>query len=145
MTTRKIFYILFVLIFMFCTTSFAQTKLAELIDIAKSNNPEIMAAKNAWEAEKVRTIKYYFLEDPKIGLDYEKIPPGTSLNIAGAAMKTPSISQMIPFPLKIYFEGRAQTSKSNMYYQIYLAKEREIIKNLKTLFIAPIFNVATAL
>src|SRR3990167_1656055 len=68
-----------------------------LIEEAKKNNPEILTAKKRWEASLARVPQAKSLDNPTIGLTFEKIPKGTlKLNETMPDDRIVTFSQFIP-------------------------------------------------
>src|SRR3989338_11359866 len=56
---------------------FETLSLDALIKEAKENNPEILAAKKRYDASIARIPQAKSLDNPSIGISFEKIPKGT--------------------------------------------------------------------
>jgi len=107
--------------------------LADAIDSALKNNPEIYAAKSKWDASRSAASKSYSLPDPKIGAEFEGIPEG-SADLGRAEMRFYTLSQMIPWPGMLLSDGSAASSRTDMQKFIYHSKEREIIRRVKSAY-----------
>ena len=71
--------------------------LNDLIEEAKKNNPEILSAKKRWDASLTRVPQARSLDNPQVGITFEKIPSGTlKLNETMPDDRMLSISQMFP-------------------------------------------------
>lgn len=92
----------------------------EIIKEAKENNPEILAAEQKWLAEKSKIVPSRTPPDPQLGS-----------SSGSSEMKTLSVSQAYPFPGKLSLKGNVAKETSDIYYEMYKAKELEIISKLK--------------
>jgi outer membrane protein TolC len=71
-----------------------------LIEEALLNNPEILAARQKWEAYKEKVAQSSALEDPMFGFGIVNLPTNFSFKEEDMTMKEFSISQKLPFPGK---------------------------------------------
>src|SRR3990167_1958650 len=72
--------------------------LNDLIEEAKKNNPEILSSRKRWDASLARVPQARALDNPQVGITFEKIPRGTlKLNETMPEDRMLSISQMLPF------------------------------------------------
>lgn len=109
--------------------------LTELIDEAHNNNPEILAAKKRWEASAARIPQAKSLENPSIGLTFEKIPRGTlKLNKTMSEDRMFSIQQFLPLFGKLSLKGKIALVESQMSGLEYKDKELEVINRLKNTY-----------
>lgn len=128
-----------ILIFTFLTGAvYAQTQtlnLAELVDEALKSNPDILAAKKRWEASKARIPQAKSLDNPTVGLEFEKIPRGTfQLNNVMPEDRMLSIAQMFPLFGKLSLKGKIAVVESQMNASEYKAKELEVINEVKNAY-----------
>ncbi|RJQ65258.1 MAG: TolC family protein [Desulfobacteraceae bacterium] len=105
MMTRTIQYILFCLtVFIPAVTSSQSEKPLLnpdlLIQEAVQNNPEILSAKQKWEAYKEKVPQASALPDPMFGFGIVNLPTNFSFREEDMTMKEVSVSQMLPFPGK---------------------------------------------
>lgn len=109
--------------------------LDSLIEEAKKNNPEILAAKKRYEAAKARIPQAKSLEDPTIGLTFEKVPRGTlKLDKTMSEDRMLSLSQAIPFFGKLSLKGKIALIESQMFATEIKNKELEIISSVKNAY-----------
>lgn len=109
--------------------------LASLIEEAKKSNPEILAAKKRWEASKAQVPQAKSLDNPSIGLTFEKIPRGTlKLNKTMPEDRMLSITQMFPFFGKLSLKGKIALVESRMFAAEYKQKELEVINAVKNAY-----------
>jgi len=105
-------------------------QLSDLIQEALGKNPELYAYKERWKAAKARVWKAWSWENTMIGADFEGIPRGR-----GDADRANNIewmiSQKIPFPGKRFLQARVASKEAKMVKEDYLAKEREIVSEIK--------------
>lgn len=107
--------------------------LDELVSEALENNPEILAARNEWEAAKAKVPQVRWWNDPQLGISFEKIPRGT-YSPGEAKMRMYSISQMIPFPGKLTLKGRMAQMEVMISKEEYEAKKLEITAKVKSAY-----------
>lgn len=97
-----------------------QVNLQELLNEARKNNPEIQAFRANYEAMLSRTSPFRNLMDPV-----------ASTEVSSNDMKMYSISQNIPFPTKLISESNFQRAEAEVYKNIFLQKEQEILNMVK--------------
>ncbi len=135
---KKIFNIFLVNLFLFNSAllySGEPLSLNTLIEEAKKNNPEILSAKKRWEASQARVPQAKSLDNPNIGLTFEKIPRGTlKLNKTMPEDKMLSITQMFPFFGKLSLKGKIALVESQMFAAEYKQKELEVINAVKNAY-----------
>ncbi|MDD5565660.1 MAG: TolC family protein [Candidatus Omnitrophica bacterium] len=136
---RKKIYIIYT-VFIFFSSSIAVyaedlLPLEALIQEARKNNPEILAALKRYEAAKARIPQAKSLEDPVIGLKFEKAK-GSPLNLdtTPAMDRMLSISQMLPWFGKLPLKGKIAVVESQMFAGEYKNKELEIINKVKNAY-----------
>lgn len=125
-----------ILMFTFLTSvAYAQMQtlnLAELVDEALKNNPDILAAKKRWEASAARIPQAKSLDNPTVGIEFEKIPRNTfQLNNTMPDDRMLSIAQMFPLFGKLSLKGKIAVVESQMNASEYKAKELEVINEVK--------------
>ena len=135
MTIKKVFILFLLSIFFFnsgLVYSDNPLSLNSLIDEAKKNNPEILAAKKRWEASNARIPQAKSLDNPTLGLTFEKIPRGTlKLDKTISEDRMLSITQAFPFFGKLPLKGKIALVESQMTASEYKNKELEIINEVK--------------
>jgi len=110
----------------------APLSLDSLIREAKEKNPEILAAKKRWEASLTRIPQAKSLDNPNVGVTFEKIPRGTlKLNKTMPEDRMLSVTQMFPFLGKLSLKGKIALMESQMAASEYKGKELEIINEVK--------------
>ncbi|MDP2939441.1 MAG: TolC family protein [Candidatus Omnitrophota bacterium] len=106
-----------------------------LIEEAKKNNPEILAAKKRWESALARIPQAKSLDNPNVGLTFEKIQRGTlKLDKTMSEDRMLSISQMFPFFGKLSLKGKIALVESQMVASEYKQKELEVINSVKNAY-----------
>mgnify|MGYP001614870708 CR=1 FL=1 len=106
-----------------------------LIEEAKKNNPEILSAKKRWEASLARVPQAKSLDNPTLGLTFEKIPRGTlKLDKTMSEDRMFSITQMFPFFGKLSLKGKIALVESQMFAAEYKQKELEVINAVKNAY-----------
>ncbi len=101
--------------------------LHELIQQALSQNPQILAAKDRYEAARARVAFFRNLPDPMIEYGYDKIFPSSN----GKPMKTVSVTQEVPFPTKLFLKRKAARQEMDSIKQEYKETRQRIIKEVK--------------
>jgi outer membrane protein TolC len=81
--------------------------LEEYLHEAMENNLEVRAARERWQAAEAMIPSAWALPDPRVGLSYQK-NPGSVLALGDARMRMLTVSQTVPFPLKL-------TSRAGLY------------------------------
>ena len=110
--------------------STATVRLADLLEAARRDNPEIRAARARWKAARSRV--WQAATPDKLRLDFERMyGPRTEDPISGAEEKSVAVTQEIPFPTALYYRGRAARQEAAMAEARYQAKEREIVSRVK--------------
>lgn len=106
-----------------------------LIEEARKNNPELLAAKKRYDAAKARIPQAKSLEDPAIGITFEKIPRNTfQLNNAMPEDRMISLGQFIPWFGKLPLKGKIALVESQMFLAEYKDKELEVINAVKNAY-----------
>lgn len=108
--------------------------LNQLIDEALKNNPEIVAARRAWEATEARIPQARSLEDPELGFETWGVPLNRPADFGQADSTMVTFRQKLPFPGKLRLKGEIATEEAKMTEARYLAKEREIIARVKNAY-----------
>ena len=122
------------------TNMFAQVSkhmgLQELIQQALSQNPQILAAKDRYEAARARVAFFRNLPDPSLEYGYDKLTPSSN----GKPMKTLAVTQEIPFPTKLFLKRKAARQEMDSFDQEYKETQQRVIKEVKeaysSLFVA---------
>ncbi|MEW6074856.1 MAG: TolC family protein [Candidatus Omnitrophota bacterium] len=135
---KKIYIICTVFIFFFSSVGvYAEglLPLEGLIQEASKNNPEILSALKRYEAAKARIPQAKSLDDPVIGLKFEKAK-GNPLNLdtTPAMDRMLSVSQMLPWFGKLPLKGKIALVESQMFASEYKNKELEIINKVKNAY-----------
>ncbi|MDD5255481.1 MAG: TolC family protein [Candidatus Omnitrophica bacterium] len=106
-----------------------------LIAEARQNNPDILAARKRWEASVARVPLSKSLEDPSIGIAFEKIPRGTlKLNKTMPDERMLSFSQFLPFFGKLSLKGKIAVVESQIFASAYKAKELDVVNQVKNAY-----------
>ena len=106
--------------------------LEALIKEARQNNPDILAAKKRWEASIARAPQAKSLDNPNLGLSFEKVPRGTlRLNKTMSQDRMLSLSQMLPWFGKLSLKGKIALLESQMAASEYKNKELTVINEVK--------------
>ncbi len=95
-------------------------KLSNILEEARERNPEILAFKAKYEVYKSRTSPFRNLMDPMI-----------STELSSNDMKMYSVTQSLPFPTKLSSRSNLARAEAEMYGNIFLEKEQEILNKVK--------------
>jgi outer membrane protein TolC len=99
--------------------------LGEVLEEARNENPEILAARKGWEVEKALVWAARSWPDPEVGVEFW-----------GKNETWYDVSQKIPFPGKPTLKARVQTHQAKRQYELYQAKEKEILQKVKAAYYA---------
>jgi cobalt-zinc-cadmium efflux system outer membrane protein len=103
--------------------------LPDLIQDVLVRNPEIVAARQQWDAATKRVPQARSLEDPTVSVQWWNFPE--SFNVGHAANTIIGISQKFPFPGKLALKEGVASRSAEMTEQGVRAKERDVIARLK--------------
>ncbi len=103
--------------------------LPELIQEALARNPEIMAARQQWEAVAKRVPQARSLDDPTLSVYWWNAPE--SFNLARSQNTIIGLSQKFPFPGKLALKEEVASRSADMTEQALRAKERDLIVRVK--------------
>lgn len=117
MKKYMLIYLVFIMLY---GNSLDVVKLSEVLEEARRNNPEILAFKAKYEAYKSRTSPFRSLMDPMV-----------SAEVSSNDMKMYSITQNIPFPTKLSGKSNVARAEAEVYGNIFLEKEQEILSKVK--------------
>ncbi|MGH7372418.1 MAG: TolC family protein, partial [Candidatus Methylomirabilales bacterium] len=115
-------------------TGSAPMDLKQLIDEGLKNNPEIVAARRAWEAAETRIAQATSLDDPEFTYQAWSVPLSDPVNFREANPNIFGIQQKLPFPGKLRLKGEIASAEAKMAEARYRAKEREIIARVKNAY-----------
>jgi outer membrane protein TolC len=104
-------------------------KLPELVQEALDRNPEIVAARQQWEAASQRITQARTLDDPTLSIQWWNAPE--SFNLGRAENTIVGLSQKFPFPGKLALKEKVASRSADMTEQAVRAKERDLIARLK--------------
>lgn len=100
--------------------------LEPLISEALERNPDILAARQRWEAAQNVIPQVQTLPDPKLIIGYKDMAPQQELMYG--------MSQEVPFPGKLRLKGEIASSDAERMEQDYLATQLAVIARLKEAF-----------
>jgi cobalt-zinc-cadmium efflux system outer membrane protein len=100
--------------------------LDQMVQEALSQNPDIQAARQRWEAAKAVVPQVQTLPDPKVSVGY--------LNMAPQKEVMYGMSQEVPFPGKLRLRGEIASRDAERLEQDYLSTQLAIVAQLKELF-----------
>lgn len=101
--------------------------LEALVDEALANNPKVRAAYNKYIAARYKAKDVSHLPDP-MG-KYTNVVDGVQTRVGPQEHKY-GFSQKIPFPLKLYYKGKAELKHADMLKEEYEAAKRQLVKDV---------------
>lgn len=104
--------------------------LAQVLEMAKAHNPDILAAQKEWEMADAKILSTKTWPDPQVGVEYWGFAR-SSLNVGSAPEKWYDVSQTVPFPGKLTLRGRAAAHEARRQKELYQATEREVLAQVK--------------
>ncbi|MDP3789315.1 MAG: TolC family protein [Candidatus Omnitrophota bacterium] len=110
----------------------AKLSLDSAISEALISNPEILAAKRAYDAANARIWQAASLNDPLIEFEYDRMTADRMLS--GDPMRTYAISQEVPFPTKLYLRAKIAAKLAKVSYENYRTKERAVLSEVKAAY-----------
>ena len=120
----------------FASWAFAEDQLAlktldlsGLITEALARNPEILAARQQWEAAAKRVPQARSLDDPTLSVQWWNAPE--SFNLGQAQNTIIGLSQKFPFPGKLALKEEVASRSAEITEQALRGKERDLIARLK--------------
>ena len=135
---RRISSLLFIGSFLFSSTiiyAVGGLDLDGLVSEAKKNNPEILSALKRYEAARSRIPQAKSLDDPVVGLKFEKAKGNPfNLDSAPAMDRMLSLSQMLPWFGKLPLKGKIALVESQMFAAQLVDKELEIINQVRNVY-----------
>lgn len=110
----------------------ADESLDRLLAQALTDNPEIAAARQRWEAAKAQEPQARALDDPVVSITAWDIP--SDLNLGETGQTWYGIEQAFPFPGKRALRGRIANLESEAAEQDYLAASRAVRARVKSTY-----------
>ena len=127
-------FVVFAISNLFTNVIFGESaSLQILITKAKQNNPEIIAAREKWNATKSKILQERTFENPQFFIDYQRMPRD-NFDLNDAEEKMFGITQMVPFPGKLSLKGKIAKSEAKMAESEYITIERKILSDLKIVY-----------
>jgi cobalt-zinc-cadmium efflux system outer membrane protein len=106
----------------------------QMIEEAGQNNPEILAAKQKWEAFKDRVPQALALPDPMLGFGIVNLPTNFSFRDEDMTMKEISVTQMFPFYGKRKLMGEMAEKEAESVYTEIQERVNRVIRDVKTTY-----------
>jgi len=103
--------------------------LPDLIHEVLARNPEMVAARQQWDAASQRIVQARALDDPSLSVQWWNAPE--SFNLGQAQNTIIGLSQKFPFPGKLALKEEVASRSAEITEQTLRAKERELIARLK--------------
>ena len=134
---KRILILLLVVLFLYPGVLFAgeENVFQDMIEQARKNNPDILAAKKRWEAAKLRVPQAKAWDDPVVGVKFEKIPRGTiKFERTMPDDRILSVAQSIPLLGKLSLKGKIALVQAQMSASEYKNEELNVIKGVKSAY-----------
>jgi len=110
-------------------------QLEPLINEAKKNNPDVLAAKKNWDSSLARVPQAKSLDNPSVGVKFERIPGGTlKFDKTMPDDRMLLVEQMLPFFGKLPLKGKIAVVESQMAAAEYKNKELAIVSEVKNAY-----------
>ena len=106
--------------------------LNSLIKEGIQNNPELRAAYNEWKAQEFKITQSKSLPDPMASFTYFGANVETRVGPQEAKY---GFSQKVPFPGKLSLKAKSQAKRAAILKEKYEAAKRELIKNIKFVYL----------
>lgn len=103
--------------------------LTDLTKEALGRNPELVAARQQWEASSQRIAQARALDDPTLSVHWWNFPQ--SFNVGRADNTIVGLSQKFPFPGKLALREEVASRSAGITEQAFKAKERDLIARVK--------------
>ena len=103
--------------------------LEELVADTVHHSPGLRRLQEEYEAAKARVIDAWLPRDPEVGVDVEGQPDLFRFN--RRTDNEYSVTQMIPFPSKLFLRGLVASKEADIAYRKYKDKEREVIWHIE--------------
>jgi outer membrane protein TolC len=107
--------------------------LTALIDEALSNNPELAAWRQRWEAAREEIPQARALDDPELTVTQWAIP--SNFRLFGAEETWIGLGQRFPFPGKRSLRGEVAARSADVSEQDYQAKRRDVAASVKAVYV----------
>jgi outer membrane protein TolC len=134
---KKVSLCLIIGIFFIIETSYSAAPLSlnPLLDEAKKNNPEILAAAKRYEAAKTRIPQAKSLDDPVIGISFQRTKGSPfQLQTTPSDERMLSITQAFPSFGKLSLKGKIALIESQMAAAEYKNTQLKIIDSVKNAY-----------
>jgi outer membrane protein TolC len=106
--------------------------LPDLIKEALARNPELVAARQQWEASSQRIAQARALDDPTLSVHWWNFPQ--SFNVGRADNTIIGLSQKFPFPGKLALKEEVASRSAGITEQALRVKERDLIARVKGVY-----------
>ena len=107
-------------------------RLADLLDEARANNPNLLAARKRWEGAQAKVKQATGLPAPKIGIEFEEIPRG-SVKFNQATLIY-SLIQSLPFPGKLSLRHQVAVKEAQVAATAFKQTEWDVVSQLKSAY-----------
>lgn len=114
---------------------YAETNLSlrEALEISRRDNPEIIAAREKWKAARSRIAQKSTPDKPRLDFERMYAPRGKDI-ISDAEEKNVVISQEIPFPTTLYYQGKQAKEEALAAEAGYRAAEINVAARVKVAY-----------
>src|SRR5438067_409055 len=92
--------------------------LAEILQLARNNNPDIRGARKEWEMVPARVTAQRSWPNPEVSADWMGFSR-SGLNVNSAEEKWYTIGQTVPFPGKLWLKGKAASHAAMRQEDVY--------------------------
>jgi|GEM_PF-2148825 outer membrane protein TolC len=106
------------------------TSLPDVLKQARENNPEILAARQTWEVARNQVTSVQSWPDPTFTYVDEEFPSGMP-GIANQPVKHYRLEQPIPFPGKLYNEGKMKYHEAMLAREAYRMKVLDVVRETR--------------
>lgn len=103
--------------------------LPDLIKEVLAKNPELVAARQQWEASSQRIAQARALDDPTLSVHWWNFPQ--SFNMGRADNTIIGLSQKFPFPGKLALKEEVASRSAGITEQLLRVKERDLVARVK--------------
>ena len=124
----------------------AGTPLEDLLREAEENNPQIRAARQAWDAAKLAPSQVSVLPDPQFQLQHVSVGsprPFAGYTNSDFAYIGLGVSQEIPYPGKLRLRGDIARREADVARENYEAVRRSVRADLKETYLQLAYHVET--
>jgi outer membrane protein TolC len=112
----------------------AKDDLNSLVIEALANNPELAAMRSSWAAAQFKVAESAAIDPPLAGVEFYQVPTKNFPSLKDNQETDYFVSQMIPFPGKLYENKKSAKNSALMSFHDYSAAIRRVVADLKTAY-----------